>query len=110
MGRTFRVPALPPPDPGLQPERTVLAWTRTLLALVVCALLFVRWLPIVGWPSLLPFAISLVGGVWIYLGRRRTSYRSVLAIQLERQRPPVAAVMGLSALVMLVAASALLVI
>ncbi|WP_422845401.1 DUF202 domain-containing protein [Acidovorax sp. M2(2025)] len=43
------------PDPGLQPERTALAWTRAVLALIVNAALLVRT------PLLQAGAVSWVG-------------------------------------------------
>ena len=61
-------------DPGLQPERTDLAWRRTVLALVVGALISLRLLPpVLGSWSL---AVGLVGllltGVTWILARRRS--------------------------------------
>lgn len=41
-------------DPGLQPERTVLAWGRTTLTLVTASAIFLRWIPEHG-PLVLPF-------------------------------------------------------
>lgn len=32
-------------DPGLQPERNLFAWRRTIVSLVVVSVLLVRWLP-----------------------------------------------------------------
>jgi len=52
----------PPRDPGLQPERTLLAWRRTALALVVLAALATRTLAV----ELGPVAGAL-GGIGILL-------------------------------------------
>lgn len=58
-------------DPGLQPERTSLAWGRTMLALVTASALFLRWLPHHGLPILLLFAVSAGAALAIYLTQRR---------------------------------------
>ncbi len=75
-----------PWDPGLQNERTGLAWQRTMLAGLVCSLLVARllaevWLPlaaVVGLASLL--ATAGLGGIAI--GRFRRN-----AEALHAQRP-----------------------
>ncbi|WP_307053295.1 DUF202 domain-containing protein [Arthrobacter bambusae] len=36
-------------DPGLQPERTDLAWRRTGMSLLAAAAVFLRWMPHHGW-------------------------------------------------------------
>ena len=58
-------------DPGLQPERTALAWGRTMLALVTASAFFLRWLPTYGPPILMLPAISGGAALAIYLTQRR---------------------------------------
>jgi len=42
MSATTPPPAARPRDPGLQPERTVLAWVRTAAAMMVCGVVALR--------------------------------------------------------------------
>ena len=68
----------PPRDPGLQPERTMLAWRRTALALVVLSALATRYLAV----DLGPVAGAL-GGVGILVAAAAVAsahlrYRAVL--------------------------------
>ncbi|RAX16683.1 DUF202 domain-containing protein [Pseudarthrobacter sp. AG30] len=58
-------------DPGLQPERTALAWGRTMLALVTASAFFLRWLPAYGPPILMLPAVSGGAALAIYLTQRR---------------------------------------
>ena len=97
------------PDPGLQPERTELAWRRTLLAIAVGALISVRVLaPLLGDAALLPALLGLVaaGVLWVLASRR---HRAVAAVFLRRA--PAAAMPGgalLLALTLLTASAAVL--
>jgi Cu2+-exporting ATPase len=43
-------------DPGLQPERTALAWGRTVLTLIAASAVCLRWLPDQG-----PFVLAMFG-------------------------------------------------
>jgi uncharacterized membrane protein YidH (DUF202 family) len=64
-------------DPGLQPERTALAWQRTSVGFVGAALLFLRWGsqhgPVVASVTALA---ALVGG-WTFVSTRRRMRRVV---------------------------------
>jgi putative membrane protein len=98
-----------PHDPGLAPERTELAWRRTLLAIAVGALVSVRVLPSVlgGWTIATGVGGVIAAAVLWVLARRRHA----AALAVFRDRTPASAMPGgtlLLALSLLTAAGAAL--
>jgi uncharacterized membrane protein YidH (DUF202 family) len=71
------VPADRPFDPGLQPERTALAWRRTALALVIGSLLGLRVLPALLGPVGLAVAAGGVIAALAVLAAAHRRYRRV---------------------------------
>lgn len=70
-------------DPGLQPERTSLAWTRTWLLLVTVSAIFLRWVDYYGLVLLLlPLGTSAVA-LWLAARQRLRLHRSVRSISGE---------------------------
>lgn len=67
-------------DPGLQPERTSLAWSRTIIAYAAVALLTVRIIDRLGPIALVALAVTGVTCLTIVLGqplRYRAAVRSI---------------------------------
>jgi hypothetical protein len=68
-------------DPGLQPERTALAWRRTGLAVAVGAVAGARVLtPTLGAGALVVAALGLVLAVLFLLGSTRRARRAQIAL------------------------------
>ncbi|WP_066950893.1 DUF202 domain-containing protein [Streptomyces lushanensis] len=79
-------PADPVPDrdPGLQPERTRLAWRRTTLACTVVAVLAARQAIRGGGTAAASVAVAVVALVW--LGFLAVAHRRVRALDTVRPR------------------------
>ena len=80
-------------DPGLQPERTTLAWGRTMLALVTVSAIFLRWLPQHGFPVLVLIAVSASAASAIYLTQRPRYKISSHGISREAAAPDISGVL-----------------
>jgi hypothetical protein len=104
-------------DPGLQPERTELAWRRTATAIAVGSLIALRLLPVaLGHPAWIGGGVAGVlfaGWIWLQARTRfRRGYQVLLAAGLKgRPRMPGGGLMALTALaVFLIALTAVAVV
>lgn len=97
-------------DPGLQPERTSLAWNRTSLALVISGILFLRWVPGHGVLPLVMTALTLIAAAGITASQTRRHRRSVRGIQAGQVSADVVAVASTVCTVVVTAALALFVV
>ena len=80
-------------DPGLQPERTSLAWGRTMLTMVTASAIFLRWIPEHG-PLVLPlFGVSVAAGGAIYFTQRMRYRRGVRGISAGHLAPDISAIL-----------------
>jgi uncharacterized membrane protein YidH (DUF202 family) len=66
MARPASLPG-PPLDPGLQPERTRMAWTRTSLAFVANGALLVHAGHAARWEYMLPGVLVMAAGCGVYV-------------------------------------------
>lgn len=92
-------PVFPHQDPGLQPERTVMSWGRTTLALCVAAMVFVRWLPHYGFGMFILISLCLVTAAGIYFTQRKRYRESSHGIVREKIHADIVAVFAMSAAV-----------
>ncbi|AGP30514.1 hypothetical protein A606_04325 [Corynebacterium terpenotabidum Y-11] len=83
-------------DPGLQPERTVMAWGRTSLAFMVAAGVLLRWTGYYGVAVVVIAGGLLVVALSICLTQRRRYRRAVQGVAGIRSGAAAGAVLGLS--------------
>ena len=89
---------IPASDRGLQPERTVLAWTRTLVGLVMLAGLTLHWLQPHHAIALAMTSLALSLALILLSGQRRRLRHRQQMLAAEQGQPPRLAVItiGLS--------------
>ena len=79
-------------DPGLQPERTELAWRRTALAIAIGSLLSLRVFPLVlptgaeGW-GLVPGVLGVGTAALLWIAARRRQRRTTAVLTARRSGP-----------------------
>jgi hypothetical protein len=84
-------------DPGLQPERTLLA-----------CLLFLRWIPPFGLMALLPIMVSLVAAMLIQIGLNARYRKSAKGMTQERIPAPLREVAALGCTVIVLSVVAII--
>ncbi|KAA9394307.1 DUF202 domain-containing protein [Kocuria coralli] len=97
-------------DPGLQPERTTLAWNRTLVSFVVVAAFFLRWGPEHGAVVVVLFGAALAVALGIWLTQRPRYAQRTETIARNLHRASVGAPLLLGAAVVLLGTAALVVV
>jgi len=82
----------PPPlihgDPGLQPERTTLAWTRTTVSFAVSSAILLRWLPHYGVlvVTLILLLVAMALGIYVsQAARHRAAVQGLVAGRVRAQ-------------------------
>jgi uncharacterized membrane protein YidH (DUF202 family) len=108
--RTGTSPDRPHEDPGLQPERTTLAWGRTVLAFITAAAVCLRWVTHHGPFVLVLFAVAVTTGAVVYLTQRARYARSCSGISDERVTADVLGVIGLASATVILGALGLYVV
>lgn len=79
-------------DPGLQPERTELAWRRTALAIAIGSLLSLRVFPLVlpagaeGW-GLIPGVLGVGTAALLWMAARRRQRRTTTVLTARTSGP-----------------------
>ncbi|WP_203135302.1 DUF202 domain-containing protein [Microbacterium sp. JZ31] len=99
-----------PADPGLQPERTWLAWNRTGSALLVTGVLGLRWAESLGAWLTLTAVLGAIAASALGATRRRRATRLANTPLSRLGAPSPAAVAALAAMVFLFGALAALVV
>lgn len=84
-------------DLGVQPERTVLSWDRTLLLLVTAAAFSLRWLNYHGAFVMVLFTAALLTAGAIAVGQRRRYRLASEGIARERITASVSSALALTA-------------
>lgn len=84
-------------DPGLQPERTYLAWQRTILASSVCCLAIIKVISTFGVAVYLLSGILLSSFLVILLTQRRRYVQAVTTFKAGRVAPSPSSVLLLAA-------------
>lgn len=88
-------------DPGLQPERTSMSWTRTAIAMVVVSMVLLRWADVYGPAVLLLIGLTTVAAVYVVLSNRAAYDREVAGIEEERVAPAAGRILAMTAAVFL---------
>lgn len=83
-------------DPGLQPERTNLSWSRTAMRLMLTATAMLYWVRPYGLPVLLVAALLAYVGLGIYVTQVRRYRRQYRGIARGSIAPSVLGVVTLS--------------
>lgn len=83
-------------DPGLQPERTTLAWARTTVSYTVASAILLRWLPYFG--LLMAGLIGLMAAMAlsIYLSQQPRYRAAASGLAGGRVKPQLGAVLSMT--------------
>jgi uncharacterized membrane protein YidH (DUF202 family) len=90
-------------DAGLQPERTDLAWRRTMMSLIVAAAVFLRWMPHHGWFVGALVLAAVATSFAIELTHARRFRRAVRGINRDNMPPDPLSIAAVSASVAILA-------